>query len=68
MATVAVNTRLLLPDKLDGMGWYAYETLKRITQAHTEHNFVFIFDRTYSREFIFGNNIFKYIPKILTKA
>lgn len=57
MATIAVNTRLLLPGKLDGMGWYAYETLKRITQAHPEHNFMFVFDRKYSDEFIFSDNV-----------
>jgi len=54
---IAVNTRLLLPDKLDGMGWYTYETLKRITQLHPEHEFIFFFDRPYSNEFIFSGNI-----------
>ena len=27
---IAVNTRLLLKGKLEGIGWVAYETLKRI--------------------------------------
>ena len=54
---IAVNTRLLLKDKLDGIGWFTYETLKRITQQHKEHEFVFIFDRKYSDEFIFSDNI-----------
>ncbi len=57
MATIAVNTRLLLPDKLDGIGWYALETLKRITTAHPEHRFVFVFDRKYNKEFIFSDNV-----------
>ena len=34
---IAVNTRLLLPGKLDGIGWFSYETLKRITTGHPEH-------------------------------
>jgi glycosyltransferase involved in cell wall biosynthesis len=54
---IAVNTRLLLKDKLDGIGWFTYETLKRITQAHPEHQFYFIFDRKYNEEFIFSKNI-----------
>lgn len=54
---ICVNTRLLLPDKLEGLGWFTYETLKRITQQHTEHEFIFIFDRKYSAEFVFGDNV-----------
>ena len=54
---IAVNTRLLLREKLEGIGWFAFETLKRITQNHPEHQFIFIFDRKYSSEFIFSNNI-----------
>jgi glycosyltransferase involved in cell wall biosynthesis len=54
---IAVNTRLLLPDKLEGIGWVAYETLKRITLSHPEHEFYFIFDRKWDERFIFADNI-----------
>ncbi len=54
---IAVNTRLLLKGKLDGIGWFSYESLKRITQNHPEHQFYFIFDRPFHEEFIFANNI-----------
>ncbi len=54
---IAVNTRLLLKDKLEGIGWFSYETLKRITQQHPEHQFYFIFDRKYDDSFIFSDNI-----------
>ncbi|MDD4142922.1 MAG: glycosyltransferase family 1 protein [Bacteroidales bacterium] len=54
---IAVNTRLLLHDKLDGIGWFTNETLKRITRSHPEHQFFFLFDRKYSDEFIFSDNI-----------
>jgi glycosyltransferase involved in cell wall biosynthesis len=54
---IAVNTRLLLPDKLEGIGWVAYETLKRITRAHPEHEFFFIFDRQWDERFIFSDNV-----------
>lgn len=54
---IAVNTRLLLKDRLEGIGWFTFESLKRITQNHPEHEFIFIFDRKYSDEFIFSKNI-----------
>ena len=54
---IAVNTRLLIKDKLEGIGWVAYETLKRITSQHPEHDFYFIFDRKYNDEFIFSENV-----------
>jgi glycosyltransferase involved in cell wall biosynthesis len=54
---IAVNTRLLLAGKLDGIGWFTYETLKRITRNHPEHEFIFLFDRSWDQEFIFSSNI-----------
>ncbi|HBS85291.1 MAG: glycosyltransferase [Bacteroidetes bacterium GWF2_38_335] len=54
---IAVNTRLLIKGKLEGIGWFTCETLKRITQNHKEHKFVFIFDRKPDQEFIFSDNI-----------
>ena len=54
---IAVNTRLLLKGKLEGIGWFTLETLKRITLNHPEHEFIFIFDRPYDKEFIFAENV-----------
>jgi len=54
---IVVNTRLLLKNKLEGIGWFSYEILKRITKNHPEHQFYFIFDRQYDPDFIFSNNI-----------
>ncbi len=54
---IVVNTRLLLKNRLEGIGWFTYETLKRITTAHPEHHFIFLFDRDYDDEFIFSDNI-----------
>ncbi len=54
---IAVNTRLLLKDKLEGIGWFTYESLKRITCSHPEHTFYFIFDRKYDPDFIFSDNV-----------
>lgn len=54
---IAVNTRLLIENKLDGIGWFTYHTLKRITVNHPEHKFYFLFDRPFSNNFIFSDNI-----------
>jgi glycosyltransferase involved in cell wall biosynthesis len=54
---IAVNTRLLLQGKLEGIGWFTRETLSRITTEHPEHKFIFIFDRPYAEEFVFSENV-----------
>ena len=54
---IAVNTRFLLKDKLEGIGWFSAETLSRITLQHPEHEFIFIFDRPFDSSFIFSSNI-----------
>jgi glycosyltransferase involved in cell wall biosynthesis len=54
---IGINARFLLKDKLEGIGWFSYETLKRICIDHPEHEFYFFFDRPYDREFIFADNI-----------
>lgn len=59
---IAVNTRLLIDNRLEGIGWFAYETLIRMTKNHPEHQFYFLFDRPYSKKFIFSENI---IPIII---
>jgi glycosyltransferase involved in cell wall biosynthesis len=54
---IVVNTRLLLKNKLEGIGWFSYETLKRITNNHPEHHFIFLFDRDFDEEFLFADNV-----------
>ena len=54
---IAVNTRLLLENKLEGIGWFTYETLSRIVKQHPEIEFYFFFDRPYSKKFIFSDNV-----------
>lgn len=58
---IAVNTRLLLKGKMDGIGWFTYETFRRICENHPEHEFHFIFDRAYSEKFIFSDNVIPHI-------
>ncbi len=54
---IAINTRLLLKNKLEGIGWFTLENFKRIVINHPEHDFYFIFDRMYSKEYIFVDNV-----------
>lgn len=54
---IAVNTRFLIKDRLEGIGWFTYEHLKRIVAAHPEHEFYFLFDRAFDKEFIFAPNV-----------
>lgn len=54
---IAVNTRLLLKNKMEGIGWFTYETLRRICTQHSEHEFLFLFDRPFDESFIFSDNI-----------
>jgi glycosyltransferase involved in cell wall biosynthesis len=54
---IAVNTRLLLKDKLEGIGWVAYETLRRMVASHPEVEFYFLFDREPDPMFLFADNV-----------
>lgn len=54
---IAINTRFLLPHKMEGFGWYTYEMVKRLVLNHPEHTFLFFFDRNYDERFLFAENI-----------
>ncbi len=54
---IAVNTRLLLKGRMDGIGWFTAETLQRIVKAHPEHQFFFFFDRKPDPDFLYGSNV-----------
>ncbi len=54
---IVVNTRLLLPNKLEGIGWFTHEILRRIVLAHPGHTFIFLFDRGYDPRFVYAANV-----------
>lgn len=54
---IGVNTRLFLKGKLEGIGWFMHETLKRMVANHPEHEFYFFFDRPYDESFVFAPNV-----------
>lgn len=55
--SIAVNTRFLIKDKLEGIGLFTYESLRRIVCNHPEIDFYFLFDRAFDPQFIFANNV-----------
>ncbi len=59
---IVVNTRLLIKKQLNGIGWFTYHILKRLVKWHPEHQFVFLFDRKYDENYIFGTNV---IPEVI---
>jgi len=58
---VAVNTRLLLAHRMEGIARYIYETTKRMVKAHPEVEFHFLFDRPYDQKFIFADNVVPHV-------
>ena len=42
---IAINIRLWLPDRLDGIGHFTAETTRRMVLAHPEHEFFLLCDR-----------------------
>ncbi len=54
---IVVNTRLLLPKKLDGIGWFSHEVLSRLTADLSDWKFTFLFDRPYDHDFLYHKNV-----------
>jgi glycosyltransferase involved in cell wall biosynthesis len=54
---IAVNTRFLLRDRLEGIGWFTHEVVRRLVEQHPEHQFYLLFDRPYDESFVFGENV-----------
>jgi glycosyltransferase involved in cell wall biosynthesis len=54
---IAVNTRILLPGKLEGVGRFTYEVLKRLVEMRPDDEFFFFFDRPHDEAFVFGPNV-----------
>lgn len=54
---IAVNTRFLLNNELEGYGYFTREVFSRIVRQHPEHQFYFLFDRPYVPEHLFAPNV-----------
>src|SRR6185503_11058938 len=55
--TIAVNTRFLRDDYLEGYGYFVFETFRRIVKDHSGHQFIFIFERAFDQKFVFAENV-----------
>jgi glycosyltransferase involved in cell wall biosynthesis len=54
---IVVNTRFLLNEYLEGYGNFLYESFRRITEKHPEHDFFFLYDRPDHPAFAFPGNV-----------
>lgn len=54
---IAINTRTLLSQRMEGVARFTFETAKRLVALHPEHQFYFFFDRSYDPSFIFAQNV-----------
>ena len=54
---ILVNARFLLSNQLEGIGQYTHEVMRRLVRLQPEDQFIFAFDRPYSEEFIYSDNI-----------
>ncbi len=54
---IAVNTRFLLKESLEGIGYFTRETFRLLTKQYKEHQFYFLFDRPYDEAFVFSSNV-----------
>jgi glycosyltransferase involved in cell wall biosynthesis len=54
---IAINTRLLINGSLDGIGWFTFESVRRIVKTHPEVDFYLIFDREPHADFLFAENV-----------
>lgn len=54
---IAVNTRILVSGKLEGIGNFTAEIFKRLVEWNADYEFHFIFNYPVDPEFIFGDNV-----------
>ncbi len=48
---------MLLPGRLEGIGWFTYEVFKRLVQKHPEVEWHFIFDRPFAPSSLFASGV-----------
>jgi glycosyltransferase involved in cell wall biosynthesis len=57
LTKIAVNTRLLRSNQMDGIGWFAFNVLRQLVKEQPKIEFHFFFDSPLSTEFQFGDNV-----------
>ena len=64
---IAINTRLLIENELEGIGRFSFEIVKRIVKKYPSVQFHLIFDRPYSKKFLFEKNVIAHVLKPKTR-
>lgn len=54
---IAVNTRFLRPNRIEGTGRFTVEIFQRLVRNHPDVTFHFLFDGKPDTQFIFGDNV-----------
>lgn len=54
---IVVNSRLLRKEQMDGIGWFAFNTLRYIVKNNPHIEFHFLFDSGIDKEFLFADNV-----------
>lgn len=60
---IAINTRFLIPNKMEGFGRISYEVTKKLVENNPNDTFYLLFDRPHKEKFNFGQNV---IPIVLS--
>lgn len=58
---IALNTRFLLPGKMEGIGWFVHEIFSRLVKTHPEVEFHFLFDRKFDTSFVYADNVIPHV-------
>ena len=59
---IAINTRFMIPGKMEGFGYFIEEVAFRMVAAHPEHEFYFLFDRAVP-DYTFPSNVHALVVK-----
>ncbi len=54
---IAINTRFLIKDKLEGIGRFTNEVISRMVQSNPDVEFHYLFDRNFDSSFIHASNV-----------
>lgn len=49
---IAINGRLLIQNRLEGLGYFTWEVLKRMVKLYPEHDYLVLFDRKPAEELL----------------
>lgn len=58
---IGVNTRVLISNRMEGVARYIFETVRRMAINNPHDEFHLFFDRPYSEEFVFSENVIPHV-------